>query len=158
MSLDENIWKSLIKAENDYEQARWYFFKHSYSVLSTLRKALHIPQERGTALRLIKYINIKDHKALLNDLVELASVGHSDIQLVRDVILSLPKEWLIENIETPISKVLNNGGDEEYRRLIELCISIDNSLVEKLSKQALEHSNEDVREVGKDFQEFLNKQ
>lgn len=92
-------------------------------------------------MRLIEYLNTEDHKALLYDLVEEASAGHPDIQLVRDTILSLPKEWLIENIEAPIQKVLSNEGDEEYKRLIELCISIDNSLVERLCKQALAHSN-----------------
>lgn len=156
MLLDDSIWQSLVKAETDYEQARWYFFKHSSSVLNTLRKALHTPTERETALKLIKYINTEDHKDLLYDLIEEASVGHSDIQLCRETILSLLKEWLIENIEVPIQKVLINGGDEEYRRLIELCTLIDNNLVEKLSKQALTHSNEDIKEVGKDFQEYLS--
>lgn len=151
MSLDDNIWQRLVNAENEYEQAKWYFFKHCSDVLGTLRKALHIPYRRGTTLRLIKHLNIEDHKALLHDLVEEASIGHSDIQLVRDVILSLPNEWLREHIEAPIQKVLSNGGEEEYRRLIELCISIDSNLVERLSKQALAHSNEDIKEVGGDY-------
>jgi hypothetical protein len=36
---------------------------------------------------------------LFNELVDLASVGHSDIELVREVLLSLPKEFLLANFE-----------------------------------------------------------
>lgn len=153
MSLDDNIWQRLVNAENEYEQAKRYFFKHCSDVLEVIRKALHIPYRRGTALRLIKHLSNEDHKALLYELVEEASIGHSDIQLVRDVILSLPNEWLREHIEAPIDKVLSNGGEEEYRRLIELCISIDSNLVEKLKKQALAHPNEEVREAGEEAYE-----
>jgi hypothetical protein len=71
---------------------------------------------------------------LLNDLVDLASVSHSDIELGRQAILSLPKNWLLENIEKSAEPLLKNGTDEEYRRLLELYIQIDRELTERLAR------------------------
>ena len=51
--------------------------------------------------------------------------------------------------------MLADGTDEEYRRLLELYINIDDHLTEKLVKRALQHEDEDIREAGEDFQNYL---
>lgn len=92
---------------------------------------------------------------MLNALVDLASISHSDIELGRQGILSLPKTWLLENIEKIAEPLLKNGTDEEYRRLLELYIQIDRELTERLAKRA-QHEDSDIREVGEDFHNYLN--
>ena len=99
---------------------------------------------------------IEERQSLLEALVDLASVAHSDIELVRQAILSLPKTWLLENLEKSAELLLKNGTDEEYRRLLELYFEIDNSLTERLAKRALQHDDPDIREAGEDFQNYLN--
>jgi hypothetical protein len=75
--------------------------------------------------------------------------------LCREAILSLPKTWLLANIEKSAEGLLADGTDEEYRRLLELYIKIDDRLTEKLVKRALQHEDADIREAGEDFQEYL---
>ncbi|GET38203.1 hypothetical protein [Microseira wollei] len=92
---------------------------------------------------------------MLSNLVDLASISHSDIEICRQGILSLPKTWLLENLEKIAEPLLKNGTDEEYRRLLELYIQIDRELTERLAKRA-QHEDSDIREVGEDFHNYLN--
>jgi hypothetical protein len=154
---DQKLWNELIKSESNYQVARWELFKHCSSIIGVIKKALHIPYERKSALRLIEYLTDKDYPHILDDLIEVASVGHSDIELCRKVILALPQKWLLSNIEESLYKALSNGEEEEYRRLMELCILLSNSLLEKLINKALLHPDDNVKEVGIEFQVYLNK-
>lgn len=114
------------------------------------------PSHRGTALRIIPLLPVKERMELFEELVELASFGHSDISLCRDIIVNLPKEFLLSYIENTAEKLLAIGTDEEYRRLLELYILIDENLTRKLALRALENDVEDIREAGEDFIESLN--
>lgn len=152
---DMELWRNLFESEITYIQTRQEFLKHSTNRVELIEKALHNPAERGTALRLIEYCTIEECQILFDDLVNLASVYHSDIELVRKVILSLPKTWLLANIENSAEPLLKDGTDEEYRRLLELYIHIDEELTQKLVNQALNHPDPDIQEVGSDFQRYM---
>jgi hypothetical protein len=71
------------------------------------------------------------------------------------VIISFDKTWLLDNIETQAESVLEDGTDEEYRRLLELYIQLDNGLAQKLVAKALQHPDIDIQEVGADFEIYL---
>jgi hypothetical protein len=120
-----------------------------------LRKALQNPSERVTALEILDYLTNEERQSLFDELIKLASVGHSDIELVRYEILSFDKSWLLENIENQAKSVLKNGTDEEYRRLLELYIQIDDGLTKRLIEKALQHSDLGIKEVGEDFNNYL---
>lgn len=151
------IWHRLVESEIAYIQSRQNFIKICTDKVAILQKALHTPAERGTALRLIEYLKTEECQLLFDDLVDLASVSQSDIELCRQAILALPKSWLIENIEKSTETILENGTDEEYRRLLELYIKIDLELAGRLAKQALQHEDPDICEVGEDFDNYLKK-
>jgi hypothetical protein len=80
---------------------------------------------------------------------------HSDIELVRNVIISFDKIWLLDNIEKQAEFVLESATDEEYRRLLEFYIQLDNGLAQRLVAKALQHSDIDIQEVGEDFNNYL---
>ena len=134
---------------------RQEFLRGCTDRVAAIQKGLQNPGERGTALRLFFYLSLSERQSLLDELVDLASVGHSDIELCREAILSLPKGWLLEHIECSVESLLADGTDEEYRRLLELYVRIDDRLTEKLVKRALQHEDIDVREAGEDFQNYL---
>ena len=71
------------------------------------------------------------------------------------MILSFDKTWLLENIETQAKSVLENGADEEYRRLLELYTQLDDKLTQCLAAKALQHPDINIQEVGEDFQNYL---
>lgn len=154
-SQNMDLWQLVVTREWDYIQSRQAFLNSCTDRVETLQKALQNPRERGTALRLLFYLTLPERQDLFNDLLALASVSHSDIELCREVILSLPKNWLLKNIENGAQELLADGTDEEYRRLLELYINIDDHLTERLIKRALKHEDEDIREAGEDFQKYL---
>lgn len=152
---DTELWHKVFEKEIAYIQARQDFLKNCTDRIGLIKKALHNPTERGTALRLIEYLNLEERQSLFDDLVDLASVSHSDLELCRKVILSLPKTWLLANIEKRTEPLLQDGTDEEYRRLLELYIDIDRELTQRLAIRALQQDDPDIREVGEDFQNYL---
>lgn len=150
-----DLWQSVVTREFAYIQSRQEFIKGCTEKVKMLQKGLQNPVQRGTALRLFFYLPLPERQSLLDELVDIASVSHSDIELCREAILSLPKSWLLANIENSAEGLLVDGTDEEYRRLLELYINIDDLLTEKLIKRALQHEDADIREAGEDFQKYL---
>lgn len=145
------LWRRLCDSENAFVQARMDFLRHCKDRTEVLRAALHNPSRRGTALRLMDFLSVEEIQSVFDDLVDLASVAHSDLLLTRQVLLTLPREWLAEHVEASAEPVLRQGGGEEYRRLLELYYEIDQDLTRRLAERALKSRNRDVRAAGKDF-------
>lgn len=152
---DTDLWHQLLTQEEAYISSRHTFLTQSSNRLSIIKDALDNPSERATALQLCLYLTESERLTLFDELVRLASVGHSDIELVRQAILSLPLSWVSTRIETVAESLLEKGTDEEYRRLLELYINIDENLAQRLVKRALQHEDLDIREVGEDFKNYL---
>lgn len=148
---DTELWQNLVAKELEYVQSRQEFIRSGTNKITLIKKALQNPTQRGTALRFIPCLGLEERQSLFAYLVDLASVSHSDIELCREVILSFPKGWLVENIETIAEPLLHSGTDEEYRRLLELYKEIDWQLTQRLAQRALEHEDLDIREAGDDF-------
>ncbi len=149
-------WKRLINQQNAYLETRRNFATQCINKADTIRQALQNPTERLTALEIFELLDIEEQKALFSDLIQLASVGHSDIELVRQVILAFPRQWVLENIEKNAEPVLKQGTDEEYRRLLEFYLDLDKNLAQRLARQALEQDDLGIKEVGEDFNTYLN--
>jgi hypothetical protein len=150
-------WQQVVDRNQDLASSRQRFLAHNDERVEILRKALQNPSERETALQLYPYLTKEEKRKLFEDLVELASVGHSDIELVRKCLLSLSRPWLKPRIEEVAEPILQRGSDEEYRRLLELYRSIDKTLVERLARRAIEHPDRDIQEAGEDFIEYLDR-
>ena len=149
--LDRRRWGELRRAENELFSTRKEFVASAGDIESVLREALAKPHERGTALRFLETSGQRFIKPLISDLVDLASVGHSDIELCRRVILFLGQQWLVENLEFYGSRLIRDGGEEEYRRIAELYLAVNEDLLGRHVQRALENSDPDIREVGEDF-------
>jgi hypothetical protein len=157
-SNDFTLWSNLRQAEMDFFRIRWDFLSTSNAKELVISQALKSPSDRATALRIILYLEVEERLQFLDELVDLASVGHSDISLVREVLLSLPKDFLLANIEKSAEPLLINATTdayEEYRRLLELYIDIDRDLTRRLALRASESDDEDIREAGEDFLALL---
>lgn len=150
-SRDAALWQALVQAEGAFYGARAAFVTGAQDRVEVLRGALRSVAGRGTALRLLPLLPEAERMAVFDDLVAVASVGHADVQLGRNVILSLPRQWVLERIERVADPLLRGGDEEEYRRLLELYREIDPDLTRRLARRATEHENSDVREAGEDF-------
>lgn len=148
-------WIQLVHADNKYHAILQEFLK-SPSRIETIKKEL-LSGERTSAITVATFLNTEDLKAIINELVFLASFVHGQIQTIRELILSLPKDWLIQNIEKAAEPILAKGSYEEYRRLLELYVQIDNDLLKRLVERALLSTDSDILEAGKDFEGKVQK-
>lgn len=120
-------------------------------IVEVIRSALCSPSQRAAALNVLWYLPVEMSKRLLPDLLRLAAFQHGSIQLVRARIMSLPRTWLLANIEADAEPLLTSGEDEPFRRLLELYAEIDRELMLRLARRAQAHPNPHVKEAATDF-------
>ncbi|MBA2305758.1 MAG: hypothetical protein H0W08_24430 [Acidobacteria bacterium] len=147
-------WENLLEAESEFFRARRRVIEVGDSLVSLIRRALQIPSERGTALRLLLVVDVTQRMSHFSELMQLASVGHADVDLCRKVIQSIPGYWVESNLKAEILPILEGGGSEEYRRLAELLTELNSQLLNDLVEMALSSDDEDINEVGHDFRRF----
>jgi hypothetical protein len=115
-------------------------------------------RQNSAVFQTLPHLSIAKRMEQFSVLVRLASCGHGHIQLDRDAIVSLPRDWVLARIEAVAEPLLAASCEqwqfEEYRRLLELYEQLgDSGLVRRLAERAIAHQDEDVREAGRHFLE-----
>jgi hypothetical protein len=152
---EKAAWSNLLDKERAFIAARMEFFSKSPHKVAILKEALKEPSERGTALRVIDLFNASEKEAFFDDLLPLASWGHGDIELVRRIILSLSRDYVLNNIEGMSTAILSGGDDEQFRCLLKLFEMLDKDILKKFINKALNTENPEIQEVGKDFLDLI---
>ncbi|WP_321418740.1 hypothetical protein [uncultured Desulfobacter sp.] len=153
---DEQYWNSLIEASNLFYASRKNFILQVENKIEVLKKAIKKPSERRVALELLLLLDDSIKISLLNQILSLATVGHSDIDKVREVIVTIPEKVLADALKEQFSELLRDGTDEEFRRLAELFSTLKNKeFLVRLVKEAKLHPSPDIQEVGDDFSEYI---
>lgn len=156
VSLNETIWQRLVESNRAHSLAFREFLADGVDRIPLLRQALRAGGiEKMTALDVVPYLTISERLQLYGDLVFLASFAHGTIQAVRHLILSLPREWVLQTLEQQAEPLLRDGTYDEYRRFLELYELLDRELTLRLARRAAAHADPDIREAGEDFLEKL---
>ncbi|MFC0625838.1 hypothetical protein [Kribbella deserti] len=156
MSIDRaarKTWESLRAAELELADRRRDFLALPVETRHELLAAgLESPAQRGTALRMIEFLEIVHRLEYFPQLVRLASSAHADTMLVRQVIAGLPRPWVHSFLKDEMWPILAQGDDEEFRRFAELLTEIGpEDLLLDLVDLARASSDADIREVAEDF-------
>jgi len=149
-------WDELVRCYKKYVLAHQAFFQSSLNRVAVIRKALH-SKDRAVAVGMARYLTPEEHMALFDEWAYWAS-SQGCIPAVRNYILSLPREWVMERIEQAVEPYLVDGTEEDFRRYLELYYALDRGLTDKLARRALEHSDEAIQEAGRDFLYKLEKE
>lgn len=151
---DKAIWNRLAESHRMFALASQEFLSEGVDRVTLIRSALK-GRDKHTAIYMLPYLKVEDLKQLFNELIFLASFAHGAIQAIRDVILSLPREWVLAHIEEAAGPLLQDESDinidDTYRRLLELYSQIDQNLTLRLARRAAAHSDPDTREAGEEF-------
>jgi hypothetical protein len=116
-----------------------------------LRQDLCEPGKRALALETAARLDEGDLQQLFPDLLELASFVHGLTVRCRELILRLPRPWLLTHLEGQAELYLAAGGYEEYRALLTLNFQVDQGLTRRLAERALRNADPDIHEAGEDF-------
>lgn len=151
---DQSIWHHLVESHLAFSQALKEFLVGKVDRVSLVKKAFR-QGDIATALYVARYIEADELKQLFGELVRLSTApGYAGT--VRDIILSLPREWVLSNIEKTVEPLLQHDATEnEFRRILELYRELDSHLVYNLAQRAIKHIDNDIQEAGEDFLDDL---
>ena len=154
-SEDRQLWDRLVESHMAFVKAAMEFLSGDVDRISLLRNALR-GKERTTALYIAPQLSVGEKQALFREWLFLASFDHGALHRVREIILSLPRDWVLANIENETADLLNSADSLEYRRFLELYLLLDSHLALRLAKQANTHRDKEIRETGEEFLEKIN--
>jgi hypothetical protein len=149
-----NLWQQLVKGFGAYTQALDSFFSAGVDRVALIRKVIGTG-DRNVVVTVARYLKEDEHKQLFDIWVGGASTANSVVHMFRKFILALPRDWVMERIESAAEPYLASGDMDEYRRFLELYLLLDVNLTRKLAQRAVEHQNPEIREAGSDFLELL---
>ena len=102
-----------------------------------------------TAFQLAEFLTTEEKKELLNEWVLYAIHPHSDLELARRIIKSLPRDWLLENIETAVEPLLQEGGADAFYGVLDFYVDLDfRDHFARLADRATRSSDPSIHEVG----------
>jgi len=149
------VWRNLVEKhrsgnDDDFAESINRFLANDVDRVAVLKQALR-SKDRTTAVYVLPRLPLPELQELFDELIFLTSFSHGAVQVVRDVILSLPREWVLDRIEDAAEPLLVNGTYDEYRRFLELYMEIDRHRAKKLALRAAASRDRDIRETGEDF-------
>jgi hypothetical protein len=90
-------------------------------------------------------------KELFSEWVHLARCAHSPFKPAWDVILSLPRDWVLQHIEPEVDAILRAEEEDDYWMFLQLYERLDRDLTLKLARRAAGHTDPHIRELGEDY-------
>ncbi len=156
MSDHPELWDQVSKSYKAFSLALMKFLASDVDRVEIMKKEL-LGHDRPTAIYLLRFLSQEELLQLFNELVYLSSFSHGSIEVIRQIILSLPRDWVLSNIEQVAEPILEHGSYEEYRRLMELYLKLDRNLTVELAHRATKKEDSDIKEAGQDFLALLGK-
>jgi hypothetical protein len=153
---DTLIWQRFIQAYNAYITARRDVVQQSNDLNILAKSSFNNLDERGAFVDILKYLTADQKIEIFDTLLTIGSNVHGHTTYFHECILSIPKQWLLENIETKAERLLKHGTYEEYRAIYEIYRQLDRDLVARLAHRASLSDDPDIKEAGDDMFEWLN--
>lgn len=162
----QQAWQAFVSAQEEYVAARMRLFRAQAAVKALpaarlqelLDLALHSVGERRAALLLLVDLDETVRRRNFATLMDLAAVEHRDIDLAREVILSMDRDWLAKHLHAQLERILNPSATyEAYRRLAELLILLNSPLLQMVVERAERSDDSDIHEVADDYRQKQNR-
>jgi hypothetical protein len=115
--------------------------------VKVLRMALR-SEQCNLALRALPLLSVAAKKALLPELLHIARAAHGPFQVAWNAISSLPRNWLLKNIEKEAESILECNSETDYYMFLQLFSKLDVALHRRLAKRAAHNINLEIRALG----------
>jgi hypothetical protein len=156
---DKLLWVQFLEAWDKYIGMRGLVHQQTSSLPELAKYALkQRPASLGAALELVKMLDPEQLKLILPELLRWAVFDHGYMTWFHEQILRISSDWLKDNIEIHAEQYLNQIADDlcvEYGCLLQLYSKIDRDLALQLAERAIQHSDDDVRDMGETWKNGL---
>jgi len=151
----DELWRRLVESHVAKALTFQDFFAPGVDRVALVRRGLFLPrgESRATAIELLRRMTVSEQLQLFPELINLARAAHGPVGAIRDLILGLPREWVLANIEREVEPLLKNEEYDDYWMFLELYELLDRGLTIKLARRAASHPDPDIREKGEDYLE-----
>lgn len=102
------------------------------------------------ALPLCLLLPVAERQQLFPEIVRLARSVHGPYNLAWELILALPRHWVVEHVEPIVEGILQDEEEHDYWMFLNLYKQLDPDLTARLARRALAHSNPDIRDLAAD--------
>lgn len=151
----DKVWQHVVEAIYSGNDVPKEFFQQEVNRTNILRRAFTVSKrEISAALYVMSRLPAGELTPLFSELIH-SSTSHSFAGAAREIILTLPREFVLANIEQTAEEHLASGTYDKYRRFLELYVLLDKNLTKRLVERALDHPDEDVREAGEEFRKII---
>jgi hypothetical protein len=157
---------------SDKDLVLWQEFYDAYYVLYNAKDRIRVESTNLAELfrhlvvtraslpptfELAELLTQEELKQVFEEVLSRATAQHIGQPGFEKLVLSLPREWLIDNIEKYAEPVIQEFEDfEVYMYLLSIYRKIDPGLTRRLAERAAAHSDPDVRDRGIDFLDMLD--
>ena len=87
--------------------------------VAELRQALRGP-DRVLALAAVGSLTLYEKQQLFPEWIHLARSGHGPFQIAWNVILALPRDWVLDRIAVEVNAILANEEEDDYWMFLQL--------------------------------------
>jgi hypothetical protein len=149
------IWQRLVEGRRAFDAALAEFMADGVNRAGLIKDELSGKKGRNIAIAMLQYLKPDELIQLFPELLLHGSSAQGPVGAIRQAILSLPRDWVLANIEQVAEPILNTGTYDEYRRMLELYILLDRDMTFRLAQRAAQHPDPDIKEAGEDFLDKL---
>lgn len=147
---DLSLWQNFRDANSTLISSRAKLVQNAKNLVSLVELGFS-NRDFIEVLQLIPALPINERIIFFDRLLEGASYQTGLYEKFQEAIMTIPVEWLIQNIPTYAEKILD-GEDkfEEYAVLMVFFKKIDTALSEWLAQKAIQHKDNDIQTIGHD--------
>jgi tetratricopeptide (TPR) repeat protein len=144
------LWDSVVDEFGRGVAAPADFFRPGVDRVGLIRGALKLPggNNRAAAVALLKKMSPEEKQFLFPELIHLARSAHGPVGAIREIICSLPREWVLERIDAQVEPILRNEEYDDYWMFLELYEKLDPTRAVKLARRAAGSADAAIRELG----------
>lgn len=151
MSDDNELWdrlvQSYIKRDQPWAAAAESFLKDATVPIETIRRGI-IARGYGSfaGLDLVPLLNPADRTELFREIFDKCLTTLWG-QFAQEILMSLPREWLLQNLETACLDQLAGSDDQDFRLLMGVLWEFDIPMAIRIATSALQSNDCEIREV-----------
>ena len=144
-------WNECIRLEFEYYTARYHLhLKHRSELLALVKQGLESARDAHLAFQMAKALTEEEKLTLLPILLGwCSSMKYS--KEARDLILHMPREYLLENIEVAVEPTLAQNDFLDWVNILSLFADLDLAVAHRQANKMLAHSDSELREWGEEF-------
>jgi hypothetical protein len=144
-------WNEVVRLWKEHLLARYNLYhNHRTELLALVSRALYSP-DAAVAFDIASTLTPEEKRTLLPKLLNLCSSGHAGN--AKEMILEMPHDWLVENIEAASEPTLALNDFLDWVNILEVYDRIDQRLGRRLAERMIAHSDPDLKEWGAEFLE-----